>query len=84
MNLDDPLAVLQSTSDFLLQVYVALNAIYGSGLNEYALYLDCEGGLQSHRGYDLAMSHLFKNRSNALQNLKVAPPPSAAVHSLSF
>lgn len=44
-----------------LQVNVAFNIVYNSGLNEYALYLDCEGGRRSHRGYEMTMSHLFKN-----------------------
>lgn len=39
-------------------VKVAFNIVYNSGLNVYALYLDCEG---SNRGYERAMSHLFKN-----------------------
>uniref|UniRef100_G3PTQ8 Carboxypeptidase n=1 Tax=Gasterosteus aculeatus aculeatus TaxID=481459 RepID=G3PTQ8_GASAC len=35
--------------------------VYSSGLNEYALYLDCEGGRRFHRGYQRTMSHLFTN-----------------------
>ncbi|KAM3626217.1 uncharacterized protein V6R79_024914 [Siganus canaliculatus] len=42
-------------------VGVAFGIVYNSGLNEYALYLDCEGGRRTHRGYERAMSHLFKN-----------------------
>ncbi|KAM9366867.1 lysosomal protective protein [Symphorus nematophorus] len=42
-------------------VDVAFGIVYNSGLNEYALYLDCEGGRRSHRGYERTMSHLFKN-----------------------
>ncbi|KAK2920245.1 cathepsin A-like [Channa argus] len=42
-------------------VYLAFGIVYESGLNEYALYLDCEGRRWSHRGYERAMSHLFKN-----------------------
>ncbi|XP_076583487.1 lysosomal protective protein isoform X1 [Chaetodon auriga] len=42
-------------------VNVAFNIVYNSGLNEYALYLDCEGDRRYHRGYERAMSHLFKN-----------------------
>lgn len=45
-------------------VIVAFNIIYNSGLNEYALYLDCQG---QNRAYDRAMSHLFKNfRKNSI------------------
>lgn len=44
-----------------LQVNVAFGIVYDSGLNEYALYLDCEGGRRVHRGYERTMSHLFKN-----------------------
>ncbi|XP_031702447.1 lysosomal protective protein [Anarrhichthys ocellatus] len=42
-------------------VNVAFGIVYNSGLNEYALYLDCEGGRRFHRGYERTMSHLFKN-----------------------
>lgn len=42
-------------------VDVAFGIVYNSGLNEYALYLDCEGGRRSHRGYERTMSHVFKN-----------------------
>lgn len=49
------------------QINVAFNIVYQSGLNEYALYLDCEGGRRSHKGYKMAMTHLFKN-------LKKYPP----------
>ncbi|CAJ1049142.1 lysosomal protective protein [Xyrichtys novacula] len=42
-------------------VNVAFGIIYNSGLNEYALYLDCEGGRRSHKGYESAMSLLFRN-----------------------
>lgn len=43
------------------QVTRAFHIVYETGLNEYALYLDCEGQGQSHRGYERTMSHLFKN-----------------------
>ncbi|KAK7913057.1 hypothetical protein WMY93_013268 [Mugilogobius chulae] len=43
------------------QVNVAFNIIYKSGLNTYALYLDCQG---QNKGYKRAMSHLFKNFRN--------------------
>uniref|UniRef100_A0A8C3B2C0 Carboxypeptidase n=1 Tax=Cyclopterus lumpus TaxID=8103 RepID=A0A8C3B2C0_CYCLU len=39
-------------------VNVAFGIVYNSGLNEYALYLDCEGGRRFHRGYERTMSHL--------------------------
>lgn len=41
----------------LLQVSHAFNIVYNSGLNTYALYLDCAGGITSQR----AMMHLFRN-----------------------
>lgn len=44
-----------------LQVTVAFKIVYDSGLNVYALYLDCEGLRKSHRTYERTMSHLFKN-----------------------
>ncbi|XP_020516770.1 cathepsin A-like isoform X1 [Labrus bergylta] len=42
-------------------VNIAFGIVYDSGLNEYALYLDCEGGRSSHQGYERAMNHVFKN-----------------------
>ncbi|KAM8894214.1 lysosomal protective protein isoform 2-T2 [Spinachia spinachia] len=42
-------------------VNMAFGIVYSSGLNEYALYLDCEGGRQFHKGYQRTMSHLFTN-----------------------
>lgn len=47
-------------------VSVAFNVVFESGLNEYALYLDCEGDRTYHKGYEMTMSHLFKAyRKNA-------------------
>uniref|UniRef100_A0AAY4DZF7 Carboxypeptidase n=1 Tax=Denticeps clupeoides TaxID=299321 RepID=A0AAY4DZF7_9TELE len=37
----------------------AFRIVYDSGLNVYALYLDCAGGVASHPAYRMAMSHLF-------------------------
>ncbi|XP_070760047.1 lysosomal protective protein isoform X2 [Enoplosus armatus] len=54
-------------------VNVAFGIVYDSGLNEYALYLDCEGGRRSHRGYERTMSHLFKNYRKNLLTHKVMP-----------
>lgn len=42
-------------------VNVAFDIVYNSGLNEYALYLDCEGDRIYHKGYERTMSHLFMN-----------------------
>lgn len=42
-------------------VGVAFGIVYDSGLNEYALYLNCEGVRGSHKGYERTMAHLFKN-----------------------
>ncbi|KAL6113160.1 uncharacterized protein ACO6RY_11503 [Pungitius sinensis] len=42
-------------------VNMAFGIVYNSGLNEYALYLDCQGGRQFHRGYQRTISHLFTN-----------------------
>lgn len=47
-----------------LLVNLAFTIVYESGLNEYALYLDCEGGRRSNRAYERAMTHLFKNFRN--------------------
>uniref|UniRef100_A0A3P8Y301 Carboxypeptidase n=1 Tax=Esox lucius TaxID=8010 RepID=A0A3P8Y301_ESOLU len=38
----------------------AFSIVYESGLNEYALYLDCEGGVRA-RAYERSMSHLLRN-----------------------
>lgn len=43
------------------QVGVAFGIVYESGLNEYALYLNCEGVRGTHKGYERTMTHLFKN-----------------------
>ncbi|XP_029900390.1 lysosomal protective protein [Myripristis murdjan] len=55
---------------------VAFRIVYESGLNEYALYLDCEGGIKSHQGYERSMSHLFKNLRKYWSTTKVAGAPS--------
>lgn len=55
-----------------LQVEVAFNIVYNGGLNAYALYLDCEGGRATHRGYEKSMTHLFKNIRKHLHTLKVS------------
>lgn len=57
-------------------VIVAFSIVYQSGLNEYALYLDCEGQRKSHRGYERAMSHLFKNYREHLHIRKFLDPVS--------
>lgn len=44
-----------------VMVNKAFGIVYNIGLNEYALYLNCEGGSRSHKGYERTMSHLFKN-----------------------
>ncbi|XP_074474993.1 lysosomal protective protein [Sebastes fasciatus] len=50
-----------SSETCMTLVNVAFGIVYYSGLNEYALYLDCEGGGRSSRGYERTMSNLFKN-----------------------
>lgn len=55
-----------------IQVNVAFNIVYNSGLNQYALYLDCAGGKRSHKGYEMAMSHLFKKYRKNLHIHKVS------------
>ncbi|XP_017297319.1 cathepsin A-like [Kryptolebias marmoratus] len=42
-------------------VNVAFNIVFESGLNEYALYMDCEGSRAYHKGYLRAMSHVFRH-----------------------
>ncbi|XP_054892363.1 cathepsin A-like [Poeciliopsis prolifica] len=42
-------------------VNVAFVIVYESGLNVYALYRDCEGLRAYHKGYERAMSHLFRS-----------------------
>uniref|UniRef100_A0A3P8T3L2 Carboxypeptidase n=1 Tax=Amphiprion percula TaxID=161767 RepID=A0A3P8T3L2_AMPPE len=47
----------------------AFSIVYNSGLNEYALYLDCEGYRKS---YERTMSHLFKNSKRNSEKLKLS------------
>ncbi|XP_037552162.1 cathepsin A-like [Nematolebias whitei] len=42
-------------------VNVAFSIVYKSGLNEYSLYMDCEGCRAYHKGYVRTMSHVFRN-----------------------
>uniref|UniRef100_A0A3B5M0S7 Carboxypeptidase n=1 Tax=Xiphophorus couchianus TaxID=32473 RepID=A0A3B5M0S7_9TELE len=51
-------------------VNVAFVIVYESGLNEYALYLDCEGLRAYHKGYERAMGHLFRSYRKNLSNVK--------------
>lgn len=60
-------------------VNVAFGIVYESGLNEYALYLDCEGDRRSHKGYERAMSHLFKNFRKHLNIHKISEAGSSSV-----
>ncbi|XP_030621513.1 lysosomal protective protein isoform X2 [Chanos chanos] len=39
----------------------AFRIVYESGLNEYALYLDCAGGARSQGAYQRTMFHLYRN-----------------------
>ncbi|KAI2662412.1 Lysosomal protective protein [Labeo rohita] len=51
----------------------AFNIVYNSGLNTYALYLDCAGGVTSQR----AMKHLFRNFRKHWEAKKlVGSPPN--------
>lgn len=61
--------------DESVQVNVAFNTVYNSGLNEYALYLDCEGDRVSHKGYEMTMNHLFKHHRKSLHTSKVSFTP---------
>lgn len=54
-----------------VQVKVAFGIVYNSGLNEYALYLDCEGDRTYHKGYEMTMSHLFKTYRKNTHTYKV-------------
>lgn len=58
-----------------VQVSVAFSIVYNSGLNEYALYLDCEGNRKYHRGYEMTMSHVFKNYRRNERAYKVSAAP---------
>ncbi|KAG7252530.1 hypothetical protein CRUP_010882, partial [Coryphaenoides rupestris] len=42
-------------------VNLAFQIVYEIGLNEYALYLDCAGGIKSHKGYERSMQNLFQS-----------------------
>ncbi|KAL2076897.1 hypothetical protein ACEWY4_027498 [Coilia grayii] len=43
-----------------ISVSQAFRIVYESGLNEYALYLDCAGGARSQAAYRRTMSHVFR------------------------
>lgn len=58
-----------------VQVNVAFSIVYNSGLNEYALYLDCEGGRANHKGYETTMKHLFKHHRKQAHTYKVSVTP---------
>ncbi|XP_042263014.1 cathepsin A-like [Thunnus maccoyii] len=49
-----------SSEDCKIVVREAFNIVYESGLNEYALYLDCEGRRSSYKSYEMTMNHLFQ------------------------
>lgn len=55
-----------------MQVNVAFSIVYNSGVNEYALYLDCEGDGTYHKGYEMTMSHLFKTYRKNTHAYKVS------------
>lgn len=50
---------------------VAFSIVYESGLNEYSLYMDCEGRRAYHEGYVRTMSHVFRNYRKKLLTHKV-------------
>lgn len=53
-----------SSETCTILVNMAFGLVYNSGLNEYALYLDCEGQRRSSRVYERTMSLLFRNYRN--------------------
>ncbi|XP_062242317.1 cathepsin A-like [Platichthys flesus] len=60
-------STLESCQELVME---AFDIVYNSGLNEYALYLDCEGPNRFHRGYEKTMNHLFKNYRKPPQSRK--------------
>lgn len=54
-----------------IMVGLAFQIVYEIGLNEYALYLDCAGGVKSHKGYERSMQNLFQSYREPWKNLKV-------------
>lgn len=62
---------------------MAFGLVYNSGLNEYALYLDCEGQRRSSRVYERTMSLLFRNYRNHPHTHKVTLQKQVFVHSMS-
>ncbi|TNM91163.1 hypothetical protein fugu_003452 [Takifugu bimaculatus] len=62
-------------------VNVAFSIVYNSGLNVYALYLDCEGNRAYHKGYEMTMKHLFKHHRKQAHTYKF---PVAAASSVSL
>ena len=55
------------------QLSQAFSIVYDSGLNEYALYMDCEGGVGA-RAYKRSMSHLFRNYRKHWDTFQVSAP----------
>ncbi|XP_054626679.1 cathepsin A-like [Dunckerocampus dactyliophorus] len=69
-----------STSEkCLILVNVAFQIVYDSGLNEYALYLNCEGRRGFHKGYERAMSHLFKGYRKRITEISGVAPFSISL-----
>uniref|UniRef100_A0A8C7GVL0 Carboxypeptidase n=1 Tax=Oncorhynchus kisutch TaxID=8019 RepID=A0A8C7GVL0_ONCKI len=53
---------------------LAFSIVYDSGLNEYALYMDCEGGVRA-RAYERSMSQLFRNYRKHWDTFQVSALP---------
>ncbi|KAE8297096.1 Lysosomal protective protein [Larimichthys crocea] len=70
-----------SSSTCRIFVDVAFGIVYNSGVNEYALYLDCEGGRSFHKGYEMTMSHLFRNYRKLSHTYKFSDqlPPTVSL-----
>ncbi|KAK0150055.1 Lysosomal protective protein [Merluccius polli] len=61
-------------------VNIAFRIVYEIGLNEYALYMDCAGGVPSHKGFERSMHNLFRNYRESWKNLKVAAPARVSLN----
>ncbi|XP_028295942.1 lysosomal protective protein [Gouania willdenowi] len=68
-----------SSTTCQMLVYQAFIIVHDMGLNEYSLYMNCEGDQRFHRSYERTMTHLFKNIRKSLKTHKVSARLSRSV-----
>uniref|UniRef100_A0A1A8IXL0 Carboxypeptidase n=1 Tax=Nothobranchius kuhntae TaxID=321403 RepID=A0A1A8IXL0_NOTKU len=68
-----------SSDSCKIQVNIAFSIVYQSGLNEYSLYLDCEGRRGFSKTYEKAMTLVFRNYKKTLHTYKFSGPRLSSV-----